>query len=952
MKIFLIKAEVRHSNLFLKFSSLLLFLFFLNLLFASRTNASSIASPPVFSNTPLSASVSYFSCPDTSFCAPYASCWNDEAVNVTHCGPLACPDGSAWTKYNYDGCATNISLESLGVCIPYFTSTGTSPVYSTADKCIPSDGPYLRAGYCDGSYSSSPYKVCCDPSGGVASGVCVQVANDTTNPPWEGVCPAGSYSTSPGVTTCPVAFPGPPQNTTSASAGVCNAGGMVDVTFSFIPGSGATYHQVRYNPDSVPGNPTPPGQTVQISSGQTIQNFSVGGHIYYNIDACNSGGCTPDPNGEYRIDLPTSCSGSGPTPTFTPTPTPNSSFCNGSCTDSSGSGIGGTACTPSGGGSGTWQWNGVGANADGSSKYSNCDNVRPYCYTCVGSGPTPTGPPSCGSLGTSCAVSGCCTSGSCIGGICRVPTVPPTLPPACRTYGQACGSGCCAGLVCNAGACLNPTPTPVPRVTIQGHFVDANGNDLALNVGQSVTINSNPPTSQSNSIFWSNLLPTGTYTVRAAVPANYIVTSSTCVNCTTHSSYSSTNPVVVNLPSNGNYADIYFRYALNTCTTTFNGNVVVDPTTTDCSSLAALGGTAYTGSGQVSAYNGSTPPASTVAISGGVYSGLSYAPICGSASYLTLSGVIYPVIGVCDGSTYTAQTSYTFPYTNTNSPTANRNVTFLVTSQGPWFQVDTGDVRFPDLSNKVPRGQKASASDKSLFASSTGNVNLWSGTFSLSQNWQVNQEYAYNSDFKNGLGSMSYTFYVSRARQRQLLTPNNISGSSVDLSTLSSNVYQTDGNLTITASSGITGGKHIVLLVKGNATINGPISVPAGQNNLFVLATKGNLTFAPTVGTATLSSTATSVDGYYTAEGNIILSGGNVCPTSDLRLNVGGALIANSLHPFAATSGSGGKIINNRNLCSSNLTQPAYYVSPRADFLFQLTDFYKIPYKTVREVEP
>lgn len=922
----------------------LIFLVFILCFSASPSYASFL--PAKYGGSAPSASVYTGSDPTVlSGCAAAGTyCWNSQSVGSTDCGN-PCSGGSPWTKYQYDACYV-IAYDSFG--IPYdfqawYTESGV--VYSTADKCVPSDGAYLRPGFCDGSIGPSVYKVCCNNSGGgVASGACQQIVpySGAPYPPYDGVCPAGSYSTSPGVTTCPVSLPEPPNNT-SFNPPTCN-GTSASMTFSYSGGSGATYYQLVYSLDS----PSLNLSATFPSNPYTINTFSANHRLYYNIQACNSSGCVDDPNGYYYVDLP-ACSGGSTTPTNTPTPTPNSSFCSGSCTDSSGSGIGGTSCSPPSGG--TWQWNGVGTNADGSSVYSNCDNVRPYCYTCVGSGgPTATSAPTCSSLGQACGI-GCC-SGQCIGGICSIPTPIPTTPPACGTYGQACGSGCCSSLVCNGGTCLNPSPTPVPHVTIQGHFVDLNGNDLGLNVGQSVTINSLPPTFQSSSIFWSNLLPVGTYTVRAAVPANYIVTSSTCVNCTTHSSYSSTNPVVVNLPSNGNYADIYFRYALNTCTTTFNGNVVVDPTTTDCSSLAALGGSLYTGSGQVSAYNGSTPAAKQVSISSGSYSNLSYAPICGSPAFITLSGVIYPVIGVCDGSTYSAQTSYTFPYTNTNSPTATRNLTFLVTSQGPWFQVDTGDVRFPDLSNKVPRGQKASASDKSLFASSTGNVNLWSGTFSLSQNWQVNQEYAYNSDFKNGLGSMSYTFYVSRARQRQLLTPNNISGSSVDLSTLSSNVYQTDGNLNITASTGITGGKHIVLLVKGNATINGPISVPAGQNNLFVLATKGNLTFASNVGTSSLSSTATSVDGYYTAEGNIILSGGNVCPVSDLRLNVGGALIANSLHPFAATTGTGGKVVNNRNLCASNLTQPAYYVSPRADFLFQLTDFYKIPYKTVREVEP
>nr|MBP7832594.1 hypothetical protein [Candidatus Levybacteria bacterium] len=214
-------------------------------------------------------------------------------------------------------------------------------------------------------------------------------------------------------------------------------------------------------------------------------------------------------------------------------------------------------------------------------------------------------------------------------------------------------------------------------------------------------------------------------------------------------------------------------------------------------------------------------------------------------------------------------------------------------------------------------------------------------------------EYQYNDAFRNGLGGMSYTFYKSQARRLERPIAFLSASGLATLGSRSTGIYEFVGDATIntTTIDAAPPGKHIILLVSGNATINGPITLPTGRGNLFVLAVKGNITINPTVGRVHTDTTS-SLDGYYTAEGSIILPTGANCTagTPDLRLNVSGALVANSLRPFA--TGGSGIIQNSRTLCGQNATHPALFVSSRPEFLTQLSDFYKTTYKTYREVSP
>ncbi|MBP7832493.1 MAG: hypothetical protein KA035_01855 [Candidatus Levybacteria bacterium] len=392
---------------------------------------------------------------------------------------------------------------------------------------------------------------------------------------------------------------------------------------------------------------------------------------------------------------------------------------------------------------------------------------------------------------------------------------------------------------------------------------------------------------------------------------------------------------------------------------TVSGNIYVDTAGDNCAS----GGTLYS----------DVPPNLTLQNNGAATAGpVTYNPSASSPRYILsnpascsvgvksvlMSGLpgAYLVRGIRTASSgpWTPLSGYTATLTTSSGTTT---LDWCVSTASSWYQTDSGDVRYSTLTNRVPAGQKASTNPTSpgVFFSSDDIINsLTFGLGTISDTgWKVSDEYQYNDDFRNGLGGMSYTFYKSQARRLErsiaFLTPTGLAS----LGSRSTGIYEFVGDATIntTTIDAAPPGKHIILLVSGNATINGPITLPTGRGNLFVLAVKGNITINPTVGRVHTDTTS-SLDGYYTAEGSIILPTGANCTagTPDLRLNVSGALVANSLRPFA--TGGSGRIQNSRTLCGQNATYPALFVSSRPEFLTQLSDFYKTTYKTYREVSP
>lgn len=132
---------------------------------------------------------------DSSNCSavippPPPICSNSDRVNSTTCSEPACTDGKLWSKYGLSGCYKD-KLDPTNYAWVYKYDT---VICSIADKCGDINGnnvgPTLNAGFCDCTVGGI-YKTCCSGNN-VSSSSCVQQSLDTTNPPFEGVCPAGT----------------------------------------------------------------------------------------------------------------------------------------------------------------------------------------------------------------------------------------------------------------------------------------------------------------------------------------------------------------------------------------------------------------------------------------------------------------------------------------------------------------------------------------------------------------------------------------------------------------------------------------------------------------------------------------------------------------------------------------------------------------------------------------
>ncbi len=292
----------------------------------------------------------------------------------------------------------------------------------------------------------------------------------------------------------------------------------------------------------------------------------------------------------------------------------------------------------------------------------------------------------------------------------------------------------------------------------------------------------------------------------------------------------------------------------------------------------------------------------------------------------------------------------------TNSQTAEINndtktARFCITNFEPWYQTESGDIKMRGIVNPIPAGLFGSTDPNypGVFYSTRYNSVVSAGGSVSGKGWAINKGYDYNSLTQNRNGTVTYSFYKSRARQEGIPITALQAGTLDSAEITGSGIYEYTGVLTIDSYSQIP--DRALVLVNGNVTINSEIKIPEGK--LFILAASGNITISENVGHASpgFNTTASNLEGYYSAEGSIILEGtGCTGGEPDRRLNVGGALVANALKPFA--SDGTGTIQNNRSLCTNDDLYPSLYVSSRPDFLTKLTDFYKVSYTKWREVRP
>lgn len=237
----------------------------------------------------------------------YDYCYNGPSnTNSNGCG-IPCEVGNPWEKFHIE-CKNVAPPGPRENCQWVWQKVG--PVCSTADKC--ESGPFLKAGACDCS-TGGTYKICCTDQG-VSSQACVKQSVDTVNPPYEGVCPAGTKTTLCGVSesTCAASTPYP-CTTATCGAAACKP------TCDQEPGTPAgdectscterTYY--KYNcdgsktstikPDSSCENEYPSCRADAAPSPQPSPTQIVCNQAYGGVCGCKPGtGCLDGESTDYR----------------------------------------------------------------------------------------------------------------------------------------------------------------------------------------------------------------------------------------------------------------------------------------------------------------------------------------------------------------------------------------------------------------------------------------------------------------------------------------------------------------------------------------------------------------------------------------------------------------------------------------------------------------------------
>lgn len=292
------------------------------------------------------------------------------------------------------------------------------------------------------------------------------------------------------------------------------------------------------------------------------------------------------------------------------------------------------------------------------------------------------------------------------------------------------------------------------------------------------------------------------------------------------------------------------------------------------------------------------------------------------------------------------------------------NIDFGISNLFPWFQGVAGDMRldsgFKDpiptdtalepYASLPPRGGNTTPG---IGFSGNGAYNFCADSACpnnvSTKKWLVGGT-AYPEVFTpstSGTIIASYDYLITGATQAggatDLATKCTLSNCTLPAN-LPNGVYTTTGDFTLNAYT-FPADKDYVFLIGQDLIIKGDIIVPNGSTATFAAAR--DISIDRSVGQTTLSSKTANIEGFYTANGSFIIegTGSSGCPTPDRRLNVAGSIVVNAKL-------SGGRLQNQRDLCSSNLQYPSLYIVERPDFILYAPEFIKQPNFIWKEVAP
>lgn len=146
----------------------------------------------------------------------------------------------------------------------------------------------------------------------------------------------------------------------------------------------------------------------------------------------------------------------------------------------------------------------------------------------------------------------------------------------------------------------------------------------------------------------------------------------------------------------------------------------------------------------------------------------------------------------------------------------------------------------------------------------------------------------------------------------------------------------TPQDLTIKGKVLVANGSTLLITVSGSIYVDKAVGEPA---NTYCTVPQGTNAF----------STGCDLEGYFSSDGSFTLKGNTspiVCPTNDLRFNLGGSMVVNAL-------GKGGSLnYTQRDLCNDGSTYPVFSITERPDFVLYAPDIFKTQRRVWQEVAP
>ncbi len=303
------------------------------------------------------------------------------------------------------------------------------------------------------------------------------------------------------------------------------------------------------------------------------------------------------------------------------------------------------------------------------------------------------------------------------------------------------------------------------------------------------------------------------------------------------------------------------------------------------------------------------------------------------------------------------------------------NLNFGITTSIPWIQGFGMDMRFDGgFTNAIPSLNNACGGIYTMMpttaSDSTSQGLVAIGNSSATSSFGVRQTPSSSGWIMDTLypetyqpvvaGTVRTSYgYVLGAINRAGLTQTEISTNngctdptiSCSLANLTNGVYTHTGDVVLSALT-IPANRNIFLLIKGNLSITGAITVPTtstltvavGDNDA---GTAGNITVASGLGSVPACVPPTGqLQGFFTADKTMTIDGINDCAVSaDQMLTVEGAIVVNA----SLTSGS---LTVNRDLCAGDTSYPALMIKERPDFILHAPDVLKQQNYLFQELAP